>query len=377
MYLKNKLAIAGVVLGMGLSGASMAETTEEAIDRLSKELNEMKSMLSATADAVDNAAAGSQSRIGGYGELHYNDIDGKDAVLDFHRFVLFFSHQFSDSIRFYSELELEHAFIEDSDDGESPGEVELEQAFVEFDLNGHTQAKAGVFLVPVGIINETHEPPAFYGVERNPVEKNIIPATWWEPGAALSGQIGDSGLSYDIAVHGGLKVDPATVKLRSGRQKGAEAIAENLALTGRIKYTGISGLELAGSVNIQDDLSQVAGDGLEGAVLLAIHAIWNQGPMGLKALYAAWDIDGQAAQALNKDQQDGYFVEASYKFTPKVGVFARHNGWSVVDGVDATQQDIGFNWWPHEQVVLKADIQRQNDDAGNKDGFNLGIGYQF
>lgn len=375
MFLTTRPAVVGVLFGMVLATASIAETTEEAVDRLSRELIEVKAMLNATAEAVEGTTSVSQSRIGGYGELHYNQVDGKDAVLDFHRFVLFFSHEFSDSIRFYSELELEHAFIEDSDDGESPGEVELEQAFVEFDLNDHTHAKAGVFLVPVGITNETHEPPTFYGVERNPVEKHIIPATWWEPGAALSGRVG--GLSYDLAVHGGLKVDPANVKLRSGRQKAAKAVAENLAITGRLKYSGIAGLEVAGSVNIQDDLSQLDKDGLDSAVLLSVHAIWNKGPVGLRALYAAWDIDGQAAKTLEKDRQDGYFVEVSFRLTPKVGVFARYNGWSVTDGIDEIQQDVGFNWWPHERVVLKADIQRQNDEAGNSDGFNLGVGYQF
>lgn len=375
MFLTTRPAVVGVLFGMVLATASIAETTEEAVDRLSRELIEVKAMLNATAEAVEGTTSVSQSRIGGYGELHYNQVDGKDAVLDFHRFVLFFSHEFSDSIRFYSELELEHAFIEDSDDGESPGEVELEQAFVEFDLNDHTHAKAGVFLVPVGITNETHEPPTFYGVERNPVEKHIIPATWWEPGAALSGRVG--GLSYDLAVHGGLKVDPANVKLRSGRQKAAKAVAENLAITGRLKYSGIAGLEVAGSVNIQDDLSQLDKDGLDSAVLLSVHAIWNKGPVGLRALYAAWDIDGQAAKTLEKDRQDGYFVEVSFRLTPKVGVFARYNGWSVTDGIDEIQQDLGFNWWPHERVVLKADIQRQNDEAGNSDGFNLGVGYQF
>lgn len=375
MFLTTRPAVVGVLFGMVLATASIAETTEEAVDRLSRELIEVKAMLNATAEALEGTTSVSQSRIGGYGELHYNQVDGKDAVLDFHRFVLFFSHEFSDSIRFYSELELEHAFIEDSDDGESPGEVELEQAFVEFDLNDHTHAKAGVFLVPVGITNETHEPPTFYGVERNPVEKHIIPATWWEPGAALSGRVG--GLSYDLAVHGGLKVDPANVKLRSGRQKAAKAVAENLAITGRLKYSGIAGLEVAGSVNIQDDLSQLDKDGLDSAVLLSVHAIWNKGPVGLRALYAAWDIDGQAAKTLEKDRQDGYFVEVSFRLTPKVGVFARYNGWSVTDGIDEIQQDVGFNWWPHERVVLKADIQRQNDEAGNSDGFNLGVGYQF
>ena len=80
------------------------------------------------------------------------------------------------------------------------GEIELEQAYVEYDLTENHHAKAGVFLLPVGILNETHEPPTFYGVERNPVESNIIPTTWWAGGIAANGEIAP-GWSYDIGVH--------------------------------------------------------------------------------------------------------------------------------------------------------------------------------
>ena len=89
-----------------------------------------------------------RTSIGGYGELHYNNIDASDPAndnkeIDFHRFVLFFGHEFTDDIRFFSELELEHALSKDTDDGSSPGEVELEQAYIEFDLKDNLQAKGG------------------------------------------------------------------------------------------------------------------------------------------------------------------------------------------------------------------------------------------
>ncbi|WP_059758168.1 hypothetical protein [Thiobacillus denitrificans] len=87
---------------------------------------------------------------------------------------------FNQPPRFFSELEVEHSIAGEG----KKGEIELEQAYVEY---ADHRAKAGLFLIPVGILNETHETPAFYGVERNPVEKDIIPATWWAGGAALSG----------------------------------------------------------------------------------------------------------------------------------------------------------------------------------------------
>lgn len=363
-----------IALALGLSPIANAETTEQKINRLEAELN-------ALADAVEKQDSASTSassfmdrtKIGGYGELHYNNLDGKDDQIDLHRFVLFIGHEFNDRTRFFSEFEIEHGVA-----GESKvGEVEVEQAYVEMDINKNHSAKAGVFLIPVGILNETHEPPTFYGVERNPLEKNIIPATWWEAGAGLSGRLGSGGFSYDAAVTSGLEVDAGSVNIRGGRQKAGKATAENLAFTGRLKYTGVPGLELAGTVHVQDDITQQGNDGVDGAVLTEVHAVLNKGKFGAIAQYAAWDVDISTAALKNKETQDGFLLEGSYKLTPKLGVFARHVEWSNTDGVDKEQQNFGVNYWPHENVVLKADIQQQNDEAGSADGFNLGVGYQF
>jgi len=329
---------------------------------------------------------GSKTKIGGYGELHYNNLkngDGsKTKEIDLHRFVLFFGHNFNDRIRFVSEFEIEHGGVE-SDGSPLDGEVEVEQAYVEFDINDELSAKGGVFLLPVGIMNETHEPPTFYGVERNPVENIIIPATWWTGGASISGNFAN-GISADFAIHSGLKI-PTTggsaFRIRSGRQKISNADANDLAMTGRIKYTGIPGLELSGSVHYQNDISQVSGDGADEATLLEAHAIWNRGPFTAKALYASWDINGNAIAAADGDKQDGYYVEGSYKLRSDFGVFVRYN---EVDGVRTSDEfdqiDVGFNWWPHEDVVVKVDyVDRENNTDSDRDldGFNVGIGYQF
>jgi len=64
----------------------------------------------------------------------------------------------------------------------------MEQAFLEFDVNDNNSIRAGIILVPIGIINETHEPSTFYSVERNNIEKYIIPTTWREGGVSLTGR---------------------------------------------------------------------------------------------------------------------------------------------------------------------------------------------
>lgn len=337
-----------------------------------------------------SAAAGwaEKSRIGGYGELHYNNLDSGSEI-DFHRFVLFFNHEFSDRVRFFSELELEHALAGDG----APGEIELEQAYVEFDISDRHAAKAGLFLVPVGILNETHEPPTFYGVERNPVERNIIPTTWWEGGAGLRGELAP-GFSYDLAMTSGLDMPQSggnAFRVRNGRQKVAEARGETWAYTGRLKWTGIPGVELAVSAQYQEDVTQ--GDLDVGATLLEAHADIRRGPFGLRALYARWDLDNAdliaAADpaAAGRDEQVGWYVEPSIRgslgqIAGEFGAFLRYNVWDNNAGADGLtekkQLNAGFNYWPVPDVVLKFDYQQEDNANGvDDDGFNLGVGYQF
>ena len=287
---------------------------------------------------------------------------------------MFFGHEFSKDIRFFSELELEHSIAGEG----KAGEIELEQAYVEFDLSQTMNAKGGLFLVPVGIVNETHEPNVFYGTERNPVEKNIIPATWWEAGAALNGELA-TGLSYDVALTSGLDLSVKN-KIRDGRTKVAKARANSPMITGRIKYTGKPGLELATTVATISDYTQ--GQGTKNAAnMIEAHAVYNTGAFGLRALYASWDVKGKTS---GYDKQTGWYVEPSYKISPKVGLFARYNKYDNQAGSggpgnsEKQQTDIGLNYWPHEDVVIKVDYQTQaNADKKDQNGINIGMGYQF
>lgn len=401
-----------LTLGMGLAEVAMAappsaeemwkiiQQQQEMINELKAKLDNTDQKVEATQEKVvantkavesveDEVASVEESSssfagdttVGGYGELHYNNLDGKENQVDFHRFVLFFGHEFADDLRFFSELEVEHAF---SGEGK-PGEVELEQAFIEYDINPNHHVLAGLYLVPVGIINETHEPPTFYGVERNAVEKNIIPSTWWEAGIGLNGDLAP-GWKYDLMLSSGLDSPTSSFSIRSGRKKVAKAPGEDGALTGRIRYTGVPGLEVGVALQHQMDITQ--GDQDIDANLLEAHVDYERNGFGLRALYASWWLDdgdaGIGPKAIGADRQDGFYIEPSYKFKVargEFGVFARYQEWNNKaggnGGDDKEQIDIGFNYWPVEDVVLKFDYQFLNDAAGDNDGFNLGIGYQF
>ncbi len=351
-----------------------------------EKIDETVSMVEATADAVDKKQdhQASSTHVGGYGEMHYNNLKDKDSgndtnELDFHRFVLFFGHEFNQKTRFFSELELEHSIAGDG----QKGEIEVEQAYIEHDLTTSLSGKAGLFMLPVGIINETHEPNTFYGVERNQVEKNIVPATWWAGGLALTGRFG-KGFSWDTTLTSGLNTSADDkYKPRKGRQKVSEAVANNGAVTGRLKWSGLPGIELAATLQYQDDITQ-GNDPLAGsATLFETHAVVERGPLALRALYAQWNLDGDGPASIGADKQYGWYLEPAWRINSTIGLFARYEQWDNAAGGQFeqkyTQSSIGANYWLTDKVVFKFDLQDQTTPDGAKelDGFNLGVGYQF
>ena len=391
--------IVAITGALGSQPAVAAQpTVEEKLDVLQQEIEALKSQ-AAKNSGTGHGMAGSTT-LGGYGEMHLNKLKNKKPSstnkdeLDFHRFVLFIGHEFNDRVRFHSELEVEHALVKDTDTDTdtlvgtpnpkaNSGELELEQAYLDFTLNDTLSAKAGLFLLPVGIINETHEPPTFYGVERNPVENKIIPATWWEGGGGVTARLGN-GFTLDGAITGGLKTTTGKdYAVRDGRQKVASSIAKDPAYTARLKWAGIPGVELAGSVQYQADITQSADATAGAATLYEAHAVVNKGAFGLRVLYAGWSLNGSGPKAKGADKQNGWYVEPAWKFSDQWGVFARHSRWDNQAGntTDSkySQADVGVNYWPHPDVVVKLDFQNQKSPTGENeyDGFNVGVGYQF
>lgn len=393
------------------------ETIAELQTRLARaegKVQETASQVEATADAVEQAAVAptsvaakhSATSVGGYGELHYNNLDddretgGDDSLsrADFHRFIIYVGHEFNDRLRFFSELEVEHALV--AGDGSSAGEVELEQAWLELDLNQNHHLRAGLDVLPLGIINYTHEPNTFYGVERNKVESEIIPTTWWEAGLSLRGEIAP-GWNYDAVLHSGLTAPTAgddPYRPRSGRLKVSEADDQDAAFTGRVRYTGVPGLELGISAQYQRDYTGTADDIDIDATLLEAHVDWKHASgFGLRALYARWDLGRDGAfdpGAVHADDLAGWYVEPAWRFRlpgetlGEFGVFARYSEWDERNRLPAPdfryeefeQYTLGFNWWPHPNVALKFDAQWEDADGRvdqTLDGINVGVGYRF
>lgn len=350
---------------VALAGAALAHQEADAFDR------------SFGLDAQKGWA--DRFHFGSYGELHGRVGDDADNI-DMHRLVGMMSVDLTRKLRFVSELEFEHVFYHEEGTGREAMQIEVEQAYFEYALADDLRLNLGIQLVPIGIMNQTHEPTTFYGVERPNVEKYIAPSTWWENGIGIVKTL-DSGWQFDLLAHTALDMEDSGY-IRSGRPKlDLTDYTEKLgwAVTGRAKYTGIKGVVLASSLQFQNDTSSsVAGD--QSAYYAETHAIYRNGGFELRALASYWNVDGYA----NPDTKDqwGYYIEPSYYFNLPFGRLGAFTRFSQYEYFTTSQKKIdeltvGINYWPTDEIVIKMDYQVAEKTTSDTENWNFGIGYYF
>ncbi len=347
--------------------------------------------------------------IGGYGEVLYENYssqkqDGTPSrrtdQTDFLRGIVYVGYKFSDRILFNSEIEFEHAST-----GKG-GEVSVEFGYLEMKPWKNAGFRAGMLLVPVGFLNELHEPPIFHGARRPEVESAIVPSTWRENGAGLFAEAGS--LSFRAYLVSGLSsAGFSAAGIRGGRQSGARSKSEDFAVTGRLDWTGLRGL-LLGASFFTGRTGQGATLGetqIGGRVtLLEGHLQYQWRGLELRALGARSSLEDAAlintqnslagAKSVGEAQY-GYYLQAAYDLMSlrpsgpwSVTPFVRYEKLDTQDGVPAAFQEdpatartlltAGLGVKPLPQVVLKADYQRvRNQARTGVSQFNLAVGYLF
>ena len=341
--------------------------------------------------------------VAGYMEFHFNKFRTQPGELDFHRFVLLFGHSFSDRIKFWSELEVEHALVEGR---EEKGELELEQAYLDFLIQPWFNLRGGMLLTPVGIINERHEPPSFNGVERPFVETVIIPSTWFEPGFGITGDLG-RGLRYRAYLMAGLDASEfdADEGIRAGRQKGFRASFRNPAKAMRLEFSGIRRLTLGTSVytghagfrlltvNPRVDLFNF--DGRYGIGRFDVRGLFAQTWMTRaaqlnRALARLHGFDPNLAR-----QMRGYYFEPAAHMLPRrwrqdAIAFVRYEkfntqhrmpaGYVPLPEFNRSAWVVGLTLKPNADVAFKFDYVFNRNASmvvRTADAFNVGLGWWF
>jgi len=142
--------------------------------------------------------------LGAYGEVKFGAFKNPDAGgkwqngFDVHRFVLLPTYAITSNIIFNAEIEFEHGGIAFDADDKRHGTAEIEQLWIDFKIHDKFNWRSpGVDLVPIGYINQHHEPTQFYSVNRPELYNGLIPSTFMVPATSIYGRLMD-GLSYQI-----------------------------------------------------------------------------------------------------------------------------------------------------------------------------------
>jgi hypothetical protein len=339
---------------------------------------------------------GSGVSIGGYGEALYESFaderddgseSGKTDQFDLLRAVFYFGYKFNDRFLFNSEIEFEHASTSES------GSASVEFAYVDYMHRDWLNARAGLLLIPMGFINELHEPTVFLGAKRPETESRIIPTTWRENGLGAYGDVGP--ISYRSYVINGLDASGfGAGGLRGGRQKGSKAKAEDFAWVGRFDYTGTFGLLAGGSLYV--------GDSGQETVIWEGHVDYRYRGLELRGLYSRANLDdvaelnsilGLEGSASVGEVLQGSYLQAGYdllrgrrgrSLIPYLRWESMNTQYEVPDGYQSNPANdreiltLGLAYQPIEQLIIKLDYQDVDDEANTGvDQFNVGLGYIF
>ena len=352
--------------------------------------------------------------IGGYGQIDFNQpVEGgtfNNGNLDVHRMVLMFGYKFNEKTQFVSEVEFEHVI-----------EVFVEQAFLQYEIVPWLKFRGGLMLVPVGIINEFHEPSTFNGVERPNLDRYIVPTTWREIGAGFTGVFPSAAMSYQIYTMNGFNGYDGTAKLsgangfRKGRQKGAESFMSSPNLTFRINYFGIQGLQLGFSgytgktqsslyngIDKSDAaLVAMADSSSVGMAMIGADARYSRGGLQIRAQVNYGAVSNAAAynEFTGSDMGSaisGWYTELSYDFFQRSARFesglipfiryeqydthaAVEGGTSKNASYNRNDLTFGLGWRMDSGAMLKVDYQIFNNEGTTESNqqVNAGVAVWF
>ena len=370
----------------------VAQTSKDSIGNPKNQVNAAQRILSSNLNQQGLT-------VGGYAETHYNRESGKNTKLDVHRVVMLFGYKFNDRTQFITELEFEHV-----------KEVYVEQAFLQYSLTDNVNLRAGLMLVPMGIINEYHEPTTFNGVERPSMDKSIVPTTWREIGVGVTGKFDEVSLRYQAYMFNGFtsnndgKFLGGKNGLRNGRQKGAESTMNNVNFSGKLDYYGIPGLRIGLSGYFGRTQSDKTIENIDGAdVGLAM--------IGFDARYAKkrFTARGQFIHATITDSDayntyygsdlgsalQGWYVEGAYNLfsqdkEQQLFGFVRYEDFNTHASTsgnlnrnlsyDRNEITLGLTWKVAQGAAFKADYQFKNNAVvghSTVNQLNLGFGIWF
>lgn len=417
------LFLAGLVPVSSFAQKSSSELDElnRRMEILAGEIEKLKvGDVAVKADQMTNGLAPAASKIyrvnqglsiGGYGEIIYKNPSSKKQngsasglkdTTDALRAVLYVGYKLNDKFLINTEFEFEHAGANAQSSGS--GYAGAEFAFVDYLHDPKFNLRAGLLLVPMGFVNELHEPTIFLGVNRPDIENKIIPTTWRENGLGVWGDI--SNFSYKAYLVNGFKGDGFTASgLRNGRQKGAESIAEDFALVARLDYTPFEGSLMGVAAYYGGSDQGAIGNNAKAdskTKIYDFHVEWKKNGFetrflgvlaknsGVRSLNAVKAFTG--SQSIGEELR-GFYLQFGYDFLQGAAgeafiPFIRYSDYDTQYKVpvlfsrnpanDVREIVAGFSFKPHQNIVVKFDYENERNAAKTGvDYFNAGFGFNF
>ncbi|MBT3414582.1 MAG: hypothetical protein HOI59_08760 [Nitrospina sp.] len=390
---------------------------ERKIDLLADEVDDLKSRGIGAGTSDHNRVS-----VHGYGEMHFNRTTQErgSTQIDNHRFVIGVHALLTDWIHLNAEIDFEHA----------AQELEFEFGYLDFLLSPGLNARAGVMLAPVGLLNEFHEPNLFWTSERPLLQSRMIPTTWSAGGAGLFGTPME-GVNYRLYAmnslqsitkdstangggsggNGGSGDSFGTNGIRGGRKQVNEAVADDWSVFARVEFTKLfPGLQVGFSlVNGDTTHNIISADGNMTLLEADIQYRWNW--FDMNASIVNTDIDD--AGAMNTfcaaggavDDCAGGIASNNFGYNVQAGVhLPQLMGWKTSHDIVPhfmfervrTQDEMpagtdpdksknrnavytfGVAYLPIPEVALKVDhTHTMLQDNTSTDQFNMAIAYMY
>ena len=380
--------------------ADLKETTQILIDETSDlktgfnyttvDITKSHSGLGAAASKVYYSK--SPLSIGGYGEMYYSNaktdgVSGTKNTVDIYRFVPYIGYKFTDNIILNTEIEFEHGGVANDGGVAEGGEVIVEFMYLDFLLHQNANIRLGNFLMPIGLINERHEPTLFTTVQRPNTSKYLIPSTWNESGAMVYGNIVD-GLTYKVAGVTALNTGANGSKwIRGGR--GGSFVNEDPGLGGivRVDYTRTNGLLIGASLYADKKLTMWDAHVDYQKSGLRVYGVYSETSRSTTSNFTNPSIAKKAKGGFANVSYDILSLTSNHYSLPIFVQYESVNPQEQTTGTAPQKFDsvntttVGVNFYPHEQVVLKADYAMSDNDFANTkkdtDILSLSLGFIF
>ena len=328
-----------------------------------------------------------QNGIGGYYDVEFVQPfspTARGSFFDNHRLILQTSSYMHDNLMFNAEIEFEHGGL--INNLTNDGELKIEQAWADWRVGDALGLRAGVLLVPFGIVNVLHDSDVRETTARPLMANAIIPTTWMDAGIGAHGVLyptEDLMVSYEAILTNGLNDQiSAADGLRKARPSLKADNNGNKAEAARVGVSPWLGLE----VGLNGYYGAYDVTGTRGLWMGGADLGWTVGPAELVAEYARVGSSGgstllagkTALSAVPTDMQ-GYYVEGRYRFFPSIledtflgrgGGFERatftffarggaaDTDLALADATDKLEMVVGVNYRPIQTFVPKLEFRR-------------------